>query len=81
MTISQTTIDGFLFQGPFCVHMEVEFQKNALPTLFNYVRVRESHQPHVMPMVIGVTTSLMPASLAKTMAIDATFMTEFRAKF
>ena len=45
--ISQKAIDGFFFQSPFCVHMGVVFQKNALPTLFNYVMVRESHQPHV----------------------------------
>ena len=31
--------------------MGVVFQKNALPTLFNYVRVRESHQPHVYILV------------------------------
>ena len=47
IAISQKTIDGFLFQDPFCVHMGVVFQKNVLPTLFNYVRVRENHQPHV----------------------------------
>ena len=48
---SQKTIDGFLFQGPFCVYMGVVYQKNELPTLFNYVRVRESHQPHVVDIL------------------------------
>ena len=43
IAISQKTIDGFLFHGPFCVHMEVVFQKNALPTLLEFARVRKTH--------------------------------------
>ena len=27
--------------------MGEKFQKSALPTLFNFVRVRAAHQPHV----------------------------------
>ena len=33
IAITQKAIDGFFFQGPFCVHMGVVFQKNVLPTL------------------------------------------------
>ena len=40
-------IDGNFFQGPFCVHMGVVFQKNALLTLLQFARVKRTHQPHV----------------------------------
>ena len=31
----------------FCFYKGKEFQKSALPTLFNFVGVRAAHQPHV----------------------------------
>ena len=40
-------IDGNFFQGPFCVHMGVVFQKNALPTLLQFARVKKTYQTHV----------------------------------
>ena len=47
IAISQKTIDGFLFQGPFCVHMVVVFQKSALPTILYFARVTVAPLPHV----------------------------------
>ena len=35
------------FSSQFCFHMGKEFQKNALPTLFHFVRVRAALQPRV----------------------------------
>ena len=35
------------FLCSFCVHMGEKFQKSALPTSFNFVRVRAARQPHV----------------------------------
>ena len=48
MAITQKAIDGFFSQGPFCVHMGVVFQKNALPTLLQFARVRRTQQLHVL---------------------------------
>ena len=44
--ILQKAIDG-LFQGLFCVHMGIVFQKHLLPTLLQFARARKSHQTHV----------------------------------
>ena len=46
--ITQAAIDGIFFQGPFCVHMGVVFQKNALPTLLQFARVKRTHQTYVL---------------------------------
>ena len=43
IAITKKAIDGFFFQDPICVHMGVVFQKNALPTLLEFVRVRRTH--------------------------------------
>ena len=56
-------MDGFFCQGPFCVHNGVVFQKNALPTLFNFVRVRKSHQPHVLDVVFQKFKPDLPLGL------------------
>ena len=37
-TITQKAIDGF-FKGPFFVHMGVVFEKCALPTLLQFIKV------------------------------------------
>ena len=63
IAISQKTMDGFFCQGPFCVHNGVVFQKNALPTLFNFVRVRKSHQPHVLDVVFQKFKPDLPLGL------------------
>ena len=47
IAITQAAIDGIFFQGPFCVHMGVVFQKNALPTLLQFARVKKTYQTHV----------------------------------
>ena len=39
-------MDSF-FRGQIWVHMGVVFQKNTLPTLQQFVRVKKTHQPHV----------------------------------
>ena len=41
---------GKLFWCSFCLHMGIEVQKSALPTLFNIARVRAASQPHVYDM-------------------------------
>ena len=51
MAITQKAIDGFFSQVPFCVHMGLVFQKNALPTLLQFARVRANHQPHVIDIM------------------------------
>ena len=59
--ITQVAIDGNFFQGPFCVHMGVVFQKNALPTLLQFARVKKTYQPHV----IYIKSPLVGMSMAE----------------
>ena len=36
------------FLCSFCLQMPIKVQKSALPTLFNFARVRAASQPHVL---------------------------------
>ena len=46
--IAASVCEKFSLDGPYWdLHMGIVVQKSALPTLFNFARVRAASQPHV----------------------------------
>ena len=45
--LSLKVTSGKLFWCSFCLHMGIEVQKSALPTLFHFARVMSASQSHV----------------------------------
>ena len=54
MAITQKVIDWFFFQGPFCVHMGIVFQKTTLLTFLQFARVKKTHQPNVLSHLLMI---------------------------
>ena len=56
------TKSGKLFWWSFCLHIGIEVQKSAPPTLFHFARVRAGSQPHVVVRTAAAAAVLCFAS-------------------